>query len=256
MPPVAATAKTPSPPSRASDLLQGCARQPPAGVRGDREDIGVHDRGRRGDRGVRLVGRGQPQPAGRAAVLGDERVPRGHERGQVADRAALDEAAARLVRHAGQVGQPAQGLVLGVHGAGRAAPAARIHRRGGQGHVEQLGRMRGGGGDEGEEAGVLDRDAGRGERLGEDLQGRLAADAVLGHRLARRRSELLRRARRRKRPGRAMQALADVGDDVVGHRSVSVVTRCIAAGSAAVPGRRCSGSAVTSLSFRPAPARA
>ena len=87
-------------------------------------------------------------------------------------------------------------------------------------------------------------------------QRRLAADAVLGHRLARRRRDLRRRARPREWPRLRMQPLAHVGDDALGRRSISGVTVCIAAGSAVDPADVGSRSALTSPSFRPGPAPA
>ncbi len=74
-------------------------------------------------------------PGGRRLVPGRD------QRRQVAERAALHEHPAGLRREAGQVGEPAQRLVLGVDGAGALEPGPAVDRRGADDEVEQAGRL-------------------------------------------------------------------------------------------------------------------
>ena len=96
VPAVATTAKTSSGPVRGSSAARSAAPvSRPRSSTGTVDHVDVHDpRGVR-DRRVRLgAARDDPPVRAPAAALAPRRVPRGHQRGQVADRAALHEDAA------------------------------------------------------------------------------------------------------------------------------------------------------------------
>ena len=95
----------------------------------------------------------------------------------------------------GEVGDPAQRLVLGVDRAGALEPRAAVDRRGTHHEVEERGGLGRGGRDEGEVARVVDRDAGLAQHRVEQREGLLAAEAVLGDGLARGDLQLAQRAR-------------------------------------------------------------
>ena len=98
----------------------------------DPQHVDVHHLRGGDDRGVGLVGGGDPQPRGAlAAALGQVGVAGGHQRRQVADRAARRRSSRRACSGMpGEVGDPAQRLVLGVDRARALQPAAAVDRRG------------------------------------------------------------------------------------------------------------------------------
>ena len=120
------------------------------------------------------------------------RVPRGDQRREVPDGPTLHEAAAGLRRHPGEIGHPAQRLVLGVDRARAFEPAAAVERRGADDQVEQRRRFGRRSRDEREVPGVVDRHGRRREHVRPDTQGALAAEALRGDRLAGAPLELLR----------------------------------------------------------------
>ncbi len=122
------------------------------------------------DRDQRSLRRVGLAPVG-GGVAGD------HERGQVAGRAAGDEAAARRRREAGLPCQHRERLVLGDHDAGRFEPGGAVERRARHEHVEEQRRLGRGRRDEREEAGTVARDDRGGELVHEELQyaGRVVA---------------------------------------------------------------------------------
>jgi hypothetical protein len=89
----------------------------------------------------------------------------GDECAQVAGGPAADEHAAGSVREAGEVGDPAQRLVLGVDGAGALEPRSGVDARRTDHEVEQDRRLGRGRRHERQEAGVVDRDARRREHV-------------------------------------------------------------------------------------------
>ena len=169
----------PLPIDRRRERLAG---HPAAGVRRDDEQADVHHGRRRGDRRVRLVGAGHAQPCAVRAVAGTMGVPGGDERRQVADRAALHEAAGGRLRESGQAGQPLERLVLGVDRARRLHPRPGVDRRRADDEVEHHRELCRRSRDERQEARVVDRDDRGGEHVGEEPHRGLAAEAVLGDR--------------------------------------------------------------------------
>ena len=194
---------------------QRLAGQPSARVGRHTQDLHVHHLGGGVDRRVGLLGGGH---TGTARVLGGASpgLARRHQRRQVADRAAGDEAAAGRLRHAGQVGQPAQRLVLGVDRARPLQPAAAVDRRGADDQVEQRRQLGRGGRDERQVARVIDRHRGRRQRLGEDAQRLRGAEAVGSDRRAGLGGQLLAAARAVQRHRVQAQAVADVGEQGLG----------------------------------------
>ena len=90
---------------------------------GHHERDGVHDPQGAGHRRVGLVAHRHPHARRAATALASAGRLAGHDqRREVAGRASRHEAATRLGRQAGEVGQPAQGLVLGVDRARRLEP--------------------------------------------------------------------------------------------------------------------------------------
>ena len=185
----------------------------------------------------------QPQPARRAPCSATNACRAATSAERLPTRAALHEAAARRVRHARPDRPASAGPGSRRNGAAALRQLPAYIGVAATAMSNSLAAWAGRGGDERQEARVLDRDAGRGERLGEDLQGRLAADALLGDRgsPAAARVSSVRRARRRERPGQRAQALAHVGEHVVGHPLGLVVTGASPPGRQRL-GRRCSGS--------------
>ena len=217
VPEVATAANRPSSPCSAMAASRFLPVSRPRSSRLDPQDVDVHHLGGGDDRGVGLVGGGDPQPRrALAAALGQVGVAGGDQGRQVADRAAGHETAAGLVGHAGQVGDPAQRLVLGVHRARALEPAAAVDRGGAHHQVEQRGRLGRCGGDEGQIARVVDRHACVGEHLVEDAQRLGAAQPVGGDRLAHGRGQFGGRARTVQRHRVESQAVARVGQDRLG----------------------------------------
>jgi hypothetical protein len=102
-------------------------------------------------------------------------------------------------RQSGEVGEPPQRLVLGVHGPGALEPRAAVDARGGHDHVEQRGGFGGGARHERQVARVVDRQARRAEHVDEEAQRLLATEPLRGDGLP---GRALRAARVRAR-GRA-----------------------------------------------------
>ncbi len=101
---------------------------------------------------------------------------------EVRGRATRDEHTAGLRWKPGEVGQPAQGLVLGERRAGTLEPRTSVDRRRADDEIEEhrrLGRCRG---HEREEPRVVDRDRRRRERFGEHAERLRAPDPVRGDR--------------------------------------------------------------------------
>ena len=94
------------------------------------------------DRRVRLLGHAD-RPAGRARAARGRggRLAGRDQRRQVADRAARHEHAAGRRRQPGQVGDPAQRLVLGVDRAGALEPRSAVDARRPDDHVEGRRRL-------------------------------------------------------------------------------------------------------------------
>ena len=169
VPAVATTANTPSPAASSAVRSASPRMRPSASVATPTKSTSITSRGVL-DRGVRLARR-DDLPA--AVVVGDPAaaggVARGHQRGQVALRAARDEDAAGAGGQADEVGDEPQRLVLGVHRAGSLEPRAAVDGRRAADEIEQHRRLGGGGRDERQEARVVDRDARRREHVAEQL---------------------------------------------------------------------------------------
>lgn len=165
VPQVATTAK-----KVAGSFSSGTARSAgpvsrPALVDRDRDDLAVHDVEGGLDGRVRAIGRRDP-PRSRGAggrVRPGRCVPGRDQRGEVADRPAGDEDATGRRRHPDEVGDPAQGLVLGVDRPGTFEPRPAIDRRQTDDGIES-GRLDGGGArDERGVPRMVGGQAGRGE---------------------------------------------------------------------------------------------
>ncbi len=214
VPEVATAANRPSSPLFGDGGFQVLAGQPPVCVGLDLEHVDVHHLGGRVDGGVRFVCGGDAQPRRPlAAALGQVGVAGGDQRREIADRSAGDEAAAGLFGHTGQVGDPAQRLVLGVHRPGALQPAAAVDRRGADDQVEQRGGLRRSRRDERQVARVVDRHARIGEHFVEDPQRLGPAQALLGHCGADRSGQLGGCARTVQRYRVQPQPIARVGQD-------------------------------------------
>ncbi len=127
--------------------LEGRAREATDRIGRHRHDVGVHRPRRGGDRGVGAAGRhDQPARAVHRPVGSLPPAPARRDEGaQVAGRAATDEHAAGRRREAGEVGDPAQRLVLGVDGPAALQPRAAVDARRPDDEVEQdrrFGRCR------------------------------------------------------------------------------------------------------------------
>ena len=153
--------------------VDGRRREPAALVGRGEDEVGVHRPGGLGDRRVRPVA--ADDQASRAVVGAASVVSPlpagGQQRRQVAGRAAADEHASGLGGKAGEVGDPAQRLVLGEHRAGSLDPRAGVDARRPDDKVEQDRRLGGRRRHEREVAWVVGGDARRGEHLAEDAQG-------------------------------------------------------------------------------------
>ena len=165
---------------------------------------------------MRAVGRRHPprtdRRAGQRRPL-PRRMPRRHERRQVADRAPVDEDPARLRGQAREIGDPPQCLVLGVDGAGALQPRAGIDRGRPHHHVEGGGLPGRRTGDEGQVTGVVGRQAGRRENVGEDVEGAGGAESGRGDRPARGLGQLGCARRPVERDGVERQALRGIRKD-------------------------------------------
>ena len=115
-----------------------------------------------------------------------------------------------------EVGDPAQRLVLGEHGAGTLHPRAPVDRRRSDDEIEQDRRLGRCGGHEREEPGVVDRDARRCEHVGEQPERFEATDPVLGDGLTDAGLQILLRSRLVERRRVEVGALDGVADDRLG----------------------------------------
>ncbi len=143
----------------------------------------VHEPRRRAHGRVHLLAAGDlpaPGRGARATMAGV--LARRVQGGEVAVGAALHEAPAGAGRQAGEVREPAQRLVLGVHGARALQPAAAVHRARAQQQLDERGgrgrRRR----DEREVARVVDRDRQRQQHVAEAPQRLLRPEALRGDR--------------------------------------------------------------------------
>ena len=143
-------------------------------VHGHVDQLGVHDVAGRLDRRVRAVRSSPPARAARpspAAAPGPARcaAPRRGPRGCRPCRRGTKTPPAPGGQP-GEVGDPAQGLVLGVDGARALEPRPGVDRRGADDDVEGGGLLGRRAGDEGQVARVVDGQAGGGEHVGEDAE--------------------------------------------------------------------------------------
>ena len=162
---------------------QVLAGQSPRVVGGDADELRVHDVAGRRDRRVR-PGRGCHPVRPIARLRGGARgVPCSHQRREVADRPAGGEHPACARRHPDEVGDPAQRLVLGVHGTRALEPGAGVDRGRPDDEVEHHGGVTRRARDEGQVARVVGRQAGGGEVLREQTHGLDAAEPAGGDRL-------------------------------------------------------------------------
>ncbi len=106
----------------------------------------------------------------------------GDEGGEIADRPALDEDAARGLRQTELGGEPREDLVLGVDDSGALEPRSAVEGAGGDDEVEGDGGLRRCAGDEGEVLRVVGGDAGRSEDVLEDRQRPRRSHALLADR--------------------------------------------------------------------------
>ena len=163
---------------------------------GHADDLDVHDAGRRRDRRVRLDAADDPPAVRPRGAGGLEPVARGlaggNERREVPERPALHEHATGAGRQSELGGEPAQHLVLGVHGAGALEPRAAVERARRHDEVERRCGLRGRAGDERQVAGIVGRDAGGREDVLEDAERLRGADAALVDRASREAGELRR----------------------------------------------------------------
>ena len=132
--------------------------------------------------------------AGRPPRRGGGVRPGRDQRREVAGRAAAHEHAAGPVGEAGEVGEPAQRLVLRPDRAGAVDPPGGDRRRRPDDQVEEHGGLRGRAGHERHRRRVVGRDRGGREHLGPDPQGLLAADALAASRSRRRGASAPRRS--------------------------------------------------------------
>ena len=135
------------------------------------------------DRRVGLLGDAD-RPAWRAAGAAplEGRFPRGYESGQVGDRPALREYSAGRGRKAGQFGDPAQRLILGVDRPGALEPRSGVDIRRADEHVERSCRLRRRTRDEGQVSRVVDGQAGRPEHVCPKTQRLVGSEPVGNHR--------------------------------------------------------------------------
>jgi hypothetical protein len=159
----------------AGDGLGNCiAPEPAIAVHPGEDDVDVHHASSGVDRRVGALGGdhgpacGPVEPCCSPLRVG---VVAGGDQGrQVGHRPAGGEAAACRIGHLGQVGDPAECLILGEHHAGAVQPGRAAQRRGTDHEVEHGGRLGRRPRDEGEVAGVVGRDAGGGQVLGVSTQ--------------------------------------------------------------------------------------
>ena len=111
-------------------------------------------------------------------------IPRGDQRRQVADRAALHEDPARALGQSELPGEPVQHLVLGEDSAGALEPRAAVDRGCRHDEVERDRRLARCARDERQVPGVVDRQAGRREHIREERRRTRGADAGGGDRAA------------------------------------------------------------------------
>ena len=145
------------------------------------------------------------------------RMPGGHQRGQVPDRAPRGEDSPGSRRHTHQVGDPTQGEILGINRAGALQPRPAIDRGGADNEVEHRGGIARGARDEGQIARVVGREATGGEIFGEEAHRLQTAEAFGRDRLADPLAQLRlgeRFVQRRREP----DALLGVGNDLGGER--------------------------------------
>ena len=151
-------------------------------VGGDLHLVGVHRPACLGDAAVSAL-RADDEAAGSiepALAPLPPPVPGSDECAEVAGRATADEHAARRCRHAGQVGDVAQRLVLGEHGSATLHPRSGIDAGCADDEVEQDAGLGGGRRHERQEPRVVDRDARRGEHIAEHTQRLQPAEPTLG----------------------------------------------------------------------------
>ena len=188
---------------RREGLAQRPAREPPPGVPGHADELGVHHLARGRDRAVGPAGRGHPPGPGAGRVPVPGGAPGRDERGQVADRPTRHEHAAGALGHPHEVGDPPQGLVLRPDGARALEPGAGVDRARPDDEVEDDRGVARRARDEGQVARVVDRQARRGQLVGEHPHRLGAAEPCRGDRRAEGGVEVLLRARpveRRRHP--------------------------------------------------------
>ena len=117
------------------------------------------------------------RPVGRCAPPD---VTGGDEAAQVARGAAGDEDPTGPRRQPREVGQPAEGLVLGEDRPGTLEPRPAVDRRGPHDEVEQDGGLGGRHRHEGQVRGMVDRDARRRQDISEHPEGLEPADPGIG----------------------------------------------------------------------------
>ena len=103
-----------------------------------------------------------------AAATSDGLVPGCHQSREVSHGSAGDEAASGSLGHAGQVGYPSQGLVLGVDGTGAVEPPGGRHCRCTHNKVKENSSICGSARNPREVAGMVDREAGWRQVVSED----------------------------------------------------------------------------------------
>src|SRR4051794_31197480 len=133
---------------------------------------------------------------------------------EIAERSPGDKGATGLGRKPRQIGQPAQGLVLGVDGTGGFQPAPSVDRRGADKGVEDDGGLGGGVGNESQVARMIDSDIGRVQSFDPTAQGFDRSDSSRRDRLPDAPLEFLRARWGTKRPGILALARQDEVEDV------------------------------------------
>ena len=152
----------------------------PVVVARDEQALHAEDVGGLADRRVGFLADGDHRTLGRlgphAVVRG---VPADHQAREVPGRSARDEAATGGFGQSGLGGDHRQGLVFGHRHAGRLQPGGAVHGGRGDHHVEQHGRLGGGGRNERQVERTVAGDHGFGEMLGEDVEHPLGIGAVV-----------------------------------------------------------------------------
>ena len=175
MPPVATTAQTSIVAISQCQLEVGTG-QPAACITLDRNDLEVEHARNHLRGGVRLICH---RHAEAAIMVRMPRPPPRPGRGQcveVGNRRTAQENSAGALGESDQIGQPAQGLILGHGRPGRFQPRRTEDRRCRERHVHDLGRGRRRMRHEGEEARVVDRQAIGGDHLSKEVEGRGRSD--------------------------------------------------------------------------------